>query len=93
MVFVHGNYVNVHVKNDLPSGFAVVLHDADSFRVCSLLYGISQFLHDFIQVRYFFLWNLVDVLVMLFRNDKGVTHVYGLDAHERDYVFILVDCA
>jgi hypothetical protein len=61
MLFVHGNYVNVHVKNDLPSGFAVVLDNSYSFRTYCLIYGVSQLLYDFVQVRYLFLWNLVDV--------------------------------
>ena len=93
MVLVHGNYVHVQVKNDLPRCFAVVLDDSNAFRVYCLLHGVSHFLNDRVQVCCFFLWNLVDVLVMLLWNNERVTDVYGLYAHERNYFFVLVDYA
>ena len=83
--------MNVQVKYNLTSGFAVVLNDSDAFSVYCLIYGVSQFLHDFVQVRYFFLWDLVDVLVVRFGHDERVANVYGLYAQERNYFVILID--
>jgi hypothetical protein len=92
-VFGRGDYVNVHVEYDLAGGCAVVLDDSDAFSVYCFLYGVSYFLHDSVQVSYFVLWNLVDVLVMFFGYNKGVAYVYGLDTHERDYFVVFVDYA
>jgi len=93
MLLVQGDNVDVEVKYHLTSGFAVVLHNSDAFSRYCVLHGVSHFLHDFVQVRHFFLWNRVNVLGVFLWHDECVTDVYGLYAREHNYFLVLVDNA
>jgi hypothetical protein len=47
---LHGNDMDMKVKDHLASGFAVILYNSDAFRVYRRLYGIGHFLNSLGQV-------------------------------------------
>jgi hypothetical protein len=83
--------VDMDVEYRLACSGAVVLKDAYAICVRTFLDSVSDFLHNFEEVCQFFIWNLMDVLMMVLGNDKRVSFIRRSDVQESHCSLVFVN--
>jgi len=83
--------VDMDVEYHLTCGGSIVLKDAYAICVRTFLDSISDFLHNFEEGCQFFIWNLMDVLMMVLGNDKGMSFIRRSDVQESHCSLVFVD--
>lgn len=91
VIFKAWDDMNMEVENELPRWTVIIDADVDAVRSDSLFhFGCEEVSRSHYPSK-FLRGNLVHVLIMLFRDDKRMPSVDGVDIEERESILILVN--
>ena len=89
----HWNHMNVQMKNNLPSGLPIILHNSDTFSIYGIPDSKRNPLNNLKKISSLILRNLINVRVVFFWNHKSVPLINWAIAQKGHDLLILVDYA